>query len=210
MPTGPTDGSDPRHRDRGNGGGRVPVYLLAGGRSRRFGADKARHPVGGEPMLAALARALAPVSFATTVVASAYGEYDDLGLRTIGDVLTGRGPAGGVLTALQDNDAARAVAPARGRWILVSACDWVGVEPGWVASLLSARTPDADAVAFRSAQLEPLFALYRDSAREVLARAIAAGRLRMQDVLGEMRTVALDAPRGWENAVNVNRPIDLE
>ena len=71
MPTRPRNGSADR---------RVPVYILAGGRSRRFGRDKARATTGGAALVVRLAELLTPVAQSITVIAGRPGAYDDLGL----------------------------------------------------------------------------------------------------------------------------------
>ena len=100
---------------------------------------------------------------------------DDLGLHTIGDDVPGLGPAGGLVTALRHR--------ARGRgegWIVVSACDWAGVEAEWIPLLWGGVATGVKAVLFDPGQ--PLFGLYHTGAEPALAAAIDAGRLRMQDI----------------------------
>jgi molybdopterin-guanine dinucleotide biosynthesis protein A len=177
---------------------------LAGGHSRRFGSDKARAPVGGVAMILELAAALSPVAFSITVVAAEPGEYDDLELVTIGDVIADKGPAGGILTALRHNEAGDGA-----DWVLVSACDWVGVRPEWVRELLAARRDETHAVAFRWDRFEPLFALYHRSAQAPLASSVESGQLQMQSILSLMSTVSLPTPDGWGDATNINRPSDI-
>ncbi|MEM8494625.1 MAG: molybdenum cofactor guanylyltransferase [Planctomycetota bacterium] len=97
-------------------------YVLAGGESRRFGSDKARYRIDGQPMIQRVAEAWKPWCDSTTVVGQRPDQYADLGLTTIGDDLPHAGPLGGLRTALR-----HASAPDRSRgdssWILLSACD---------------------------------------------------------------------------------------
>src|SRR4051794_14706591 len=76
-----------------------PAYILAGGQSQRFGSDKARAPLDGKPLIVHVAESLKPIASSVTVVAKDFGEYDDLGLVSIGDLQPGLGPMGGLLTA---------------------------------------------------------------------------------------------------------------
>lgn len=193
MRTEPHDGSSV-------GEERVPVYILAGGGSTRFGSDKARALHGGVPLVVGVAAALEPIADATTVVAADDGEYEDLGLRTIGDVVARKGPVGGLLTAIAD----------RGRdgWLFLCACDWVGLQPEWARALMNARTRDAHAIAYRTGGYEPLFALYHTAIRPAVDQALDAGRLAMQDLLLRARTVDVTPPADWGRAINLNRPKD--
>jgi molybdopterin-guanine dinucleotide biosynthesis protein A len=176
----------------------VPVYILAGGQSRRFGSDKARAPHDGVPLIVSVARLLEPVSSRITVVAAREGAYDDLGLRTIGDIVPQKGPLGGLLSAITDCG--------EDEWLFLAACDWVGIRADWVRRLLEHRTPEARAVVYKSEHYEPLFALYHTSIRETVAGLIEANRLETRDIFKETATMAMPPPEGWSDAVNLNRP----
>jgi molybdopterin-guanine dinucleotide biosynthesis protein A len=191
MTTPPPNGSDAAHDT-------IPVYILAGGRSRRFGRDKARALHDGVPLVVGVARALEPVASRVTIVAAGGGAYDDLGLRTIGDVVPEKGPIGGLLTAIED------CRP--GEWLLLAACDWVGVRAEWVLELLASRGDLSGCVVFKSDRYQPMFALYHTSIRETVAAQIEAGRLSMQQLYPVIATVALPLPDDWDRATNLNRP----
>ena len=75
--------------------------VLAGGQATRFGSDKARAMLDGEPLIARLVKRVQPHASRITVVADVAGKYDDLGLTTIADDVPGRGPVGGLLAALR-------------------------------------------------------------------------------------------------------------
>lgn len=182
----------------------LPLYLLAGGRCRRFGRDKARAPLGELPLVVHVARRLAPVSGAVTVVAAAPGAYADLGLRTIADRQPGSGPAGGLEAALADR---------RGRhgrgWILLVPCDVAHLEPRWVRRLAAAADPAAPpAVAFRGARWEPLPALYHTDLLDHPVLAAPAG-LALGRVLDRVGARALAPPADWHRAVRVDTPSAL-
>ncbi len=183
---------------------RIPVYILAGGKSRRFGSDKARAPIEGTPAVVRLADLLAGVAVCVTVVADRDGRYADLGLKTVGDIVPEKGPIGGLLTAVDDNGP--------DGWVFVTACDCIGIRPEWIHTLLAERSgapPGAKAVVFRTEKgFEPLFGVYHGSLRSVLSTEIDNNRLKMQDFLDKIETVAIAPPDGWEDVVNRNRPVD--
>jgi len=191
MTTTPASGSD-------GPSDTVPVYILAGGHSRRFGSDKARALHDGVPLVVGVARALDGVSSRTTVVAASDGAYDDLGLTTIGDVVTDKGPLGGLSTAIEDCG--------EGGWFFVAACDWVGIRVEWVRELLSRREESSQCVVYRSERYQSMFALYHTSIREKVRERLEDGRLSIQDLFPAIRTVSLPPPADWDRAVNLNRP----
>lgn len=160
---------------------RVAVYLLAGGRSTRFGSDKARVETPEGPLLRHVAARLEPVASRITVVADRIDKYADLGLQTIADEYPGRGPLCGILTALRHH---RAVSGPG--WILVASCDLVGARHEWVRALLDHARDTVDAVAFRGARWEPLFTLYHtrllSQVTELMEGSTNAGPARLLDL----------------------------
>lgn len=194
----PFPGGAPEERSSLAPSDRVPVYILAGGQSRRFGTDKALSDSGGRPLIVGVAEALAPVAERVKVVAHEAGSYADLALDTIGDMVRNKGPIGGVLTAVDD--------AGDGRWIFVTACDWVGIRTEWARLILDRRRPTVQAVVFHTEHFEPLFGAYHTSIGDVVRRRIDADRLAMHELLLEIETLALPAPPGWGEVVNLNRP----
>ena len=187
-----------RQRDGSEASAGIPAYILAGGKSRRYGSDKARADAYGAPMIVRVAETLKPFASDITVVAAESGEYDDLGLRTIGDIVMDKGPLGGLLTALDDNGVAG--------WIFVSACDWKGLRSRWVERLLSERRDGSGAVAFQSDRYDPLLAAYHGSIFSVVTEHIERNRLGLQELLSSVNTHGIPHPADWHQAVNVNRP----
>ncbi len=178
----------------------VPVYLLAGGRSSRFGEDKARALLDGEPLLLRLARLLAPVASALTVVAEREGKHADLGLRTLADRRPGLGPLAGLETALLDRGDG---------WLLLTSCDWVTLEPAWVSRLLAARSPGAHAVAFRGEVWQPLLALYHTGLAPQVTVRLEAGQLPLWRLLEGCGATAVPLPEDWDRALQANTPAEL-
>lgn len=186
----------PRASGYDAGGEAVPVYILAGGHSRRFGRDKARALIGGKPAIMHIADTLSSFGGPTTVVARHAGAYDDLGLRTIGDAVADKGPIGGLLTALLDHGATG--------WVLVTACDWVGLRSEWAFELQQHVRTDAGAVVFRSDRYEPLFGLYHASIRQDIERLLSRDVLAMQTLLDTIETVTRPSPFARAGVVNWN------
>jgi len=120
----------------------APAYILAGGRSSRFGSDKARALIAGQPMILHVASSIAPFAQSITVVADAPDKYGDLGLRTIADESPHLGPLGGLAAALQD------CSP--GATALVTSCDLIFLDGGRALGLLlgEARADDLALVHF--------------------------------------------------------------
>lgn len=190
----------------------LPVYILAGGHSRRFGSDKARALLHTKPLLLHAAQALAPVASRLHVVARDANQYADLGIAGVADSTAHRGPLGGLEAALRH----------RGEgWLLLAACDVVGVQPAWIQELAQhgARShgePDpAPAVAFRDeARWQPLPSLWHTAAlarvQAALALAMTApGQGALWRLLDTVAATAVALPHGWGDLVAINTPADL-
>ena len=76
-------------------------YVLTGGRSSRFGANKAFADVDGKPMVVQVADRVRSVCDSVTLVGPAE-TYGSLGLRVIEDSVADFGPVAGILAALEE------------------------------------------------------------------------------------------------------------
>ncbi len=183
----------------------IPVYILAGGGSRRFGRDKSRALIGGQPLICHAASAVEPLSASITIVADRTGRYDDLGYRTIADKNPGLGPVGGLEAALAD-----LAAQENGDWLLLLSCDLYGIRKNWIELLLSHRQQAHHAIAFRGAYWHPMPAIYEVGLLPGLQTQITRNRLSMQELLASTGAQPLAMPEDWDSLVNINRPADLE
>jgi molybdopterin-guanine dinucleotide biosynthesis protein A len=177
---------------------RLPVYILAGGKSSRFGSDKARAVLHGEPAIVGIARAAGPIAEHVTVVAANAGSYDDLGLRTIGDTHPGAGPLAGLHAALVDNTG--------GDWLCLLSCDLVRLEAAWIEQLMHAADDEHDVVAFKPDRWQPLVALYHRSILPLVTERLDEGRRAMQGLLDAARTRRCDLPSDWPEQLQMNTP----
>lgn len=184
--------------------GGVPVYILAGGRSSRFGTDKARALAEGEPLLTTVAERVRPYASSVAVVAARAGQYRDLGLRTLGDLRPGLGPMGGLATALADMD--------RPGWLALIACDWAGLRGEWLVSLKHAARPGDCCVLYApdAGKPEPLFALYHHAIAPAVREHLDRDERAMRTLIDAVPHRVLAVPPGWEQARNINRVDDIE
>lgn len=177
-----------------------PAYLLSGGRSSRFGSDKALACVEGKPLLLQAAEALQEAGCSVTVVAERAGKYAALGLETIADEIPGLGPLGGICTALQH------AAPAR--HVIVVSCDLQGITPVWIQCLLHAPD-DANLVLFESDPMQPLLGRYATSLLESARHARDHGRRAVHAFVSASSPTFITPPADIAGLRNINRPEDL-
>ena len=112
----------------------VSSIILAGGKSRRLGRDKAIEPVGGEPLIARASHACRRFSEQTVVVVNSQQRASELPLpesaKIAVDLYPQGGALGGIFTGLDAAD---------GRWGIVVACDMPFLTVELFSLLLSLR-----------------------------------------------------------------------
>lgn len=150
--------------------GRTLGAVLSGGKSLRFGSDKALAEVGGITLLDRAISTLREVCD-DVVVVSSNPEHDGWGRVRIPDLREGEGPLAGVEAALRH---AERTGAAR---VMVLACDLPEVEVRSVRLLVEA-SDDVPAVALERAGppgFEPLCAVYWTSCVHETSRLLDAG-----------------------------------
>jgi molybdopterin-guanine dinucleotide biosynthesis protein A len=178
----------------------VDGLLVAGGRSRRFGADKRRAVIAGAT-LAERALALLRGAAGGDLFVAGDGAFDHpVDAIFLRDAAANAGPLGGILAAL-----------ARSRFgVLVLPCDAPFVRADTLATLARLGLRRGTTVCVRSPRgVEPLVAFYPRSALPILAGGLREGTKALHRLiprLGASFVVASDA----RELHNVNRPGDYE
>ena len=180
----------------------LPAYVLAGGRSSRLGEDKARAMLDDKTtVLQALVGSLDGRFSSWTAVADRVDKYADLGIRTIADARSHRGPLGGILRAAID---------AEPGYFFVTSCDRVGLRGQWVERLVAGLTEEPKAVSFvEEGRRQPLFAIYHTDLASIIERRLHDGQRAVWRLLEAVDAAAIEAPPGWEKTFSINRPRDL-
>ena len=182
--------------------------ILAGGRSRRMGENKAEMVFRGEPLLARVARKVSPAVDELLVIGPQSLSPLAPRARVVEDALPAIGPLGGLYTALTTTTGAR---------ILLVACDMPFICPGLVKAMLAyAEThDDTDVVPLNTNRhIQPLHAVYSRRCLPEVERALEASDHSLHALLAQLAVVAIDTdtvrredPDGL-SAFNVNTPDD--
>lgn len=179
--------------------------VLAGGKSRRMGEDKALLVRDGTSQLehiAALLQALTDKVFVST-----RAEQQDERVRRrfeqIVDQFDDIGPIAGILSAMQEYPHVD--------WLVV-ACDLPNVDDETIRFLLANRSVEQPFTAYRSSHddlPEPLCAVYRAGADEIIRKFVDEGLVCPRKILMRSDTCLLSQlnPASLDN---VNTPGDLE
>lgn len=158
------------------------AYILAGGQSSRFGSDKARALVFGDPLLLRLIEKLKSVTrLDIRLVVNEPQRYADFAVAALVDIHPNLGPMGGLYSAIQS-----IVQHNESGWILLLPCDLLDYDAAWHQAFLDQlriAPTNARAVAFRDAEWLPFPALYHTSLLPCLQNAIQARQLSPRQLL---------------------------
>jgi molybdenum cofactor guanylyltransferase len=185
----------------------VTLAVIAGGKGERLGGvAKGLLEVEGRTVLERVL-GLGRLCGDVLLVTNEPEPYTRFHLRTVGDVVRGRGAPGGVHAALVG---------ARTEWVLAVACDMPFVSEAAVRVLLDARASEVDAVCFTvGGRVEPLLALYRRTLSDEWGEALKTEEPSLRALLSRCRTKLLpeEALRAVDAdlraVVSVNTPEDL-
>ena len=180
----------------------VAGYVLTGGRSSRFGSDKALYRFRGKPMALWVAEAVLTHVPSVTLVGNP-DLHSSLGIPVIPDQLPGAGPLGGIVAALTH---------ANCQWCLIAACDMPMVARAPLAALIGKtagsngkailpRTPDG--------RVQPLCAIYSTLALAPLEDALLSGVRKVTEALEGLDWEAFDVDSPTPFA-NINQVRDMQ
>jgi molybdenum cofactor guanylyltransferase len=164
-----------------------------------MGQDKALLQFQGDALISHVARVVCDAAGSVTLVGNPE-RYAALGFPVLRDRLPGRGPLGGIYTALRAS---------KTDWNLVVACDMPAISAPVLTTLLNrAARSGKRCVTARgtSGEWEPLCAVYHRDCLPVLARALRDKRLRMKDLMTELDAEAEVV--GPMALANVNTPAE--
>jgi molybdopterin-guanine dinucleotide biosynthesis protein A len=169
----------------------APVgIILAGGRSTRFGADKASALLAGRPLLQWVADALSQVCREIVAVRAQGQRLPDIdcaaAIRVVEDVFDDLGPAAGMVAGLRAIERGVAVA---------ASCDVPLLEPRLLRSLVGSLGTHGAVCGRVEGRLQPLPAVYRvEDCLPVFERRVSAQRLALAGVLDDLQLCVIEEP----------------
>lgn len=185
----------------------IEGVILAGGKSRRMGTNKALLNWEGNPLIKTVAEKLGAVFNHTFIVANEPGLYADLKLHVFPDREIGIGPLGGIHSALLH---------ARSEACFVVGCDMPFLDADLIRKMVS-NLGESDAVVARlEGRFEPLHAIYRRRVHPIAERQIRAGDHSLQRFIAALDArvisgVELAGNAAWLRSFrNINTPEELE
>ncbi|MGH9405095.1 MAG: molybdenum cofactor guanylyltransferase [Terriglobia bacterium] len=186
----------------------ITGFVLAGGASRRMGRPKQELLIHGMPLLAWQVQRLASVCGSVAIVGSSSRPID--GAASYPDEQAGLGPLGGIYTGL---------ALTRTEYNLFVGCDMPFVTRAFLRFLCrcsQARRADVVVPESSDRRLQPLSAVYRRCARDVIRASLDAGLNKTSGFYARVRCAVIPWPEIYRAGfltrtfINLNTPEDYE
>lgn len=156
--------------------------ILAGGKSRRFGSNKALAVWEGGTLIETAAKSLLRVMPKVIVVAKETGPLDFMkagGINVIEDDFSEDHPMGGLYTGLTHMNTPHA---------FVCACDMPFIEPKLIESLWEARSDYAAVIPIWNGARQPLCGIYSRECSGVIRQSIRKGLVGISALFDVMQT----------------------
>ncbi|MBI4773032.1 MAG: molybdenum cofactor guanylyltransferase [Deltaproteobacteria bacterium] len=184
----------------------VAGVILAGGRSSRFGENKALAVVKGETLIERVVRTLDTLFDSCLIVTNEPHVFSFLGLPAVEDMVKGLGPLGGIHTALKT---------IQEPYAFVVACDMPELNPRLVRLLVGLRHEYDVVVPRIDGWLEALHAVYSKRCLKAVESVITSGFRQVIRFFPEVRVRYVDrkeveeADPALESFFNINTRDDL-
>ena len=144
----------------------VSGVILAGGKSRRYGQNKALVNINGIPLIKRVLRVMETLFSSTILITNTPDTYSFLNLPMFEDRIKGLGPLGGIFTGLN------VISEKAGFFV---ACDMPFLNPDLIRYLVTARQGFDVVVPTFSGKFEALHALYTQNCLPEIEQMIHAG-----------------------------------
>jgi len=185
----------------------VSIAVLCGGKSTRFGSDKAVHLVGGKPMYRHVLDKLSGLS--DDLFMQVAKDNTSIEGNVKEDLVPAMGPLGGIFSALSHATHDR---------VFVVACDMPFLDPRIFNELVMAGDADIVVPRWRDGRTEPLCAIYAKTVTPIARRLLDGGQTRVAGLFHRVEgTVYLPIDELIEQGrlnrdcfFNINEPKDLQ
>jgi molybdenum cofactor guanylyltransferase len=185
----------------------ISAVILAGGKSLRFGSNKAFAELNGLPLIEMVITALRPVFNELMIITNNPGEYAYLGLPMNEDLIKGLGPIGGIYTGLE-----KIKFPSG----LFVACDMPFLSEKLIRYMAGLGDGFDAVVPKIDWKMEPLHAIYSKNCLPIIKKLIGSGECMINKFFQQIQVRFLDEKevRGYDPLLrsfyNINKPDELQ
>jgi len=184
----------------------VTGLILLGGKSSRYGSNKALVEIDGARLIERVAGVMKSIFHRVILVTNTPEEYAYLRLPMVEDLIKGLGPMGGIYTGLMT------MSDETG---FLVACDMPFLSGKLIRHMVEVRDDFDTVVPRMDWMLEPLHALYSKKCIPVIREAIEERQYQIAKCFARMRVRYMDEEeiRLWDQDLrslfNINKPQDL-
>ncbi len=152
----------------------LTVFILCGGKSSRMQSEKGLVLFQEKPFIEHIIQAILPITDQIKLI-TATKEYDYLPYQKIPDIISDKGPLGGIYTALTNSEI---------EFNLILSCDIPLISTELLTELISKHNNEAEVTVFASeSKLHPLIGIYSKKVLPVIKSAIDNDQLKMMNLI---------------------------
>lgn len=178
----------------------VTGVILAGGKSVRFGGNKAFAYYKGQPLVERVLHVLQKIFNDVVIVTNTPDDYAHLGVSVITDMMPHRGPLGGIMSALYYTTCGG---------VFAAACDMPLLNPFVIRQVVEKGKKHLAAVPEHNGQKEYLMSFYSKKLLSTMSLLVRDGRLSVAELCDQLTNI-IWIPVEGDSWLNMNTKGELE
>jgi molybdopterin-guanine dinucleotide biosynthesis protein A len=164
----------------------VTGIILAGGKSSRFGTDKALYPYNEKRMVEYAIEILRPICSEILLSTNNPGDFLFTGLKPIADIFTGCGPLGGIHACLLQS---------KNEHNVLIGCDLPELQTDLFRTLLNYKSGYQVVIPEHHGFKETMASYFHKSAVPILENALKRNQFKLTDAIAPLQTLFLDVEK---------------
>jgi molybdopterin-guanine dinucleotide biosynthesis protein A len=179
----------------------LTVFILCGGKSSRMQSEKGLVLFQKKPFIEHIIQAILPITDKIMLI-TATKEYDYLPYKKIPDIISDKGPLGGIYTALSYTET---------EFNLILSCDIPLISTELLTELISKHNDEAEVTIFASeSKLHPLIGIYSKKIKDVVKSAIDNDDLKVMNLIANIphQIITIDESENF-HLTNINSVDEL-
>jgi len=180
----------------------IQGVILAGGKSKRIGKDKAFLTLKGKFFITYCIEKLKEIFEDVIIISDEIDKFSLLGIRVFPDIIKDIGPLGGIYTALKSIEK---------DYAFILPCDMPLFPIQAVKEIIRHASKDKIVIGFSKKEIYPLFGIYPKKFKNDLENYILNGGKKVIEFIESFKGVKkVDLSKFKEYLINVNTPSDYK
>jgi molybdenum cofactor guanylyltransferase len=164
----------------------ITGIILAGGKSNRFGTDKALYPYHGKPMVEYAIEMMRPICNEILLSTNKPGDFIFTGLETVSDIFNSCGPLGGIHACLIQSQNEHNV---------VIGCDLPELQTDLFRTLLNHKSGFQVVIPVHYGLKETMAAYFHKNTIAILEEALKRNKFKLTDAIAPLQTLFLNVEK---------------